>query len=201
MTTHQTFQSHLTSWKHAVAGNPHDPLPVEVVAEYLEQFYEWAKILAQAKIQANKHGFLCEFNKGGSSRKAAWIKSGPYTLKVVFNAGAKRAQAVTETSREAYKSVDLSTSCEEVARAAIKIGVVTDNEVARVLNMVPSSVSARRNNIIDAKGITIDGRFYMHEIRGTRIDPVTKRRCTAWALYALADHCRNENAGQAELFG
>lgn len=153
MTTHQTFQAHLTSWKHAVAGGKHDPLPVEVVAETLEQFQEWAKILAQVKIQANKAGFLCEFNKGGSSRKASWIKSGPYTLKVVFNAGAKRVQSVTETSREAYHTIDFTTQRGKIADAIFaysKLGAdVTRKELQVWQHLDSNQVCGRVKELLE----------------------------------------------------
>ena len=153
MTTHQAFQAHLTSWKHAVAGYHHDPLPVEVVAETLEQFNEWAKTLAQVKIQANKHGFLCEFNKGGSPRKAAWIKSGPYTLKVVFTAGAKRVQSVTETSREAYHTIDFTTQRGKIADAIFsysKLGAdVTRKELQLWQHLDSNQVCGRVKELLE----------------------------------------------------
>jgi len=199
MTTHQTFQTHLTSWKHAVAGNPHDPLPVEVVAESLEQFQEWAKILAQVKIQANKEGFLCEFNKGGSSsRKAAWIKSGPYTLKVVFTAGAKPTmkKGVADSSIEKYHDIDTRNQTMKVAMAAASLtkeyGYTTDSEVAEIVGIPSARVSARRTEIERLQGVVVMGTPHYFETAGRVKCPVTGNSVNGWRVVA---------AGQAELFG
>jgi len=198
MTTHQTFQAHLTSWKHAVAGNPHDPLPVEVVAEDLEQFQEWAKILAQVKIQANKAGFLCEFNKGGSSRKAAWIKSGPYTLKVVFTTGAKPTmnKGVADSSIEKYHELDTRGQVLKVAIAAASLtqkhGFTTDSQVAEFVGIPSARVSARRTEIERLQGVVIMGTPHYFETAGRVKCPVTGNSVNGWRVVA---------AGQAELFG
>jgi len=198
MTTHQTFQTHLTSWKHAVAGNPHLPLPVDVVAESMDQFNEWAKILAQVKIQANKAGFLCEFNKGGSSRKAAWIKSGPYTLKVVFTAGANPTikKGVADSSIEKYHDIDTRNQTMKVAMAAASLtkeyGYTTDSEVAEIVGIPSARVSARRTEIERLQGVVVMGTPHYFETAGRVKCPVTGNSVNGWRVVA---------AGQAELFG
>ena len=162
--TPPSFAQHLTAWKQAVAGQKHPPLPLEIIATSQKEFLNWQAQLQGAKIAANKAGYDCSFSKGAmrSGRMAAWVVSYGHTLKIAFTAvKAKRAQAVTQTSRDAYKTVDLGERCEAVARAAIKLGVCTDNEVGREIGMPANLVSGRRNNIEDAGGITIDGVVYV----------------------------------------
>lgn len=90
---------------------------------------------------------------------------------------------VTQTSRDAYKTVDTADKCEAVARAAIKLGLCTDNEVAREIGMPANLVSGRRNNIEDAGGITIDGVIYVMKMSGVaKRDEVTKRSGNVWFL-------------------
>ena len=184
MTT-PSFAQHLTAWKQAVSRQKHPPLPPEIEAANYDEFLRWAAKLAQAKIAANKAGYHCQFNKGGtkSGRMAAWITSGGFTLKIAFTAKTKRPQAVTETSRAAYRTVDLGERCEAVARAAIKLGVCTDNEVGREIGMPANLVSGRRNNIEDAGGITIDGVIYVVKMSGVaKRDEITKRSGNVWFL-------------------
>ena len=199
MTTQPSFHQCLTAWKFSVVGKEKAAQwPAEITADSIEQFSLWQKELLATKIEAGKHGHACQFNKGGTSsgRMAAWIVANGYTLKIVYTAG-KRRQAVTQTSREAYKTVDLGERCEAVARAAIKLGVCTDREVARAIGMDASSVSARRNDIEQALGITIDGVHYMVRVEGSRVDAVTRRRGNTWALVGVSG---GVEAAQTELF-
>jgi hypothetical protein len=187
--TPPSFHQCLTAWKFSVSGKSTWQWPAEIQADSIEQFEMWQKTLADTKVQANKNGFACQFNKGGSKsgRCAAWVVSNGHTLKIAYVAPTKRKQAVTETSREAYKTVNLGERCEVVAREALRLGVCTDNEVARSLGVPPSSVSARRNNIEDAQGITLDGKQYALRMEGSKIDEVTGRRANTWQLVEVAE--------------
>lgn len=200
MTT-PSFAQHLTSWKQAVSGDKHPPLPIEIVATSVDEFQGWQAQLQSAKIDAGKHGFPCQFNKGGtkSGRMAAWITSGGFTLKIVYTSKAKRPQAVTQTSRDAYKTVDIDTRCEAVARAAIKLGVCTDNDVAREIGMPANLVSGRRNNIEDAGGITIDGVIYVVKMSGVaKRDEITKRSGNVWFLEEAFENLKPVNEPAAD---
>lgn len=184
MNPQPTFEQNLTAWKWAVAGQKKAQWPIEIVAHSRSEFDQWADELLQAQKDAKAKGYECRFNgtiKG--QRLAAWATSKSHTIKVVFDAKAKRPQAVTQTSREAYKTVDLGERCEAVARAAIKLGVCTDNEVGREIGMPANLVSGRRNNIEDAGGITIDGVVYVVKMSGVaKRDEITKRSGNVWFL-------------------
>jgi len=109
---------------------------------------------------------------------------------------------VSATSIEAYKTVDLGERCEQVARAALKLGVCTDNEVGREIGMPANLVSGRRNNIEDAGGITIDGVIYVLKMSGVaKRDPVTKRSGNVWFLEEAFENLKPSPVGeQKELF-
>lgn len=187
MNAQPSFNQHLASWKWAVSGKKAGTWPQEIMAASFEEFENWQRQLAQAKIDANNHGYPCQFNKGGSKsgRCAAWVVSNGHTLKIAYTAAkTTRPQKVTQTSREAYAALDLGPKCEAVARVAIRLGVCTDNEVARELGMVPSGVSARRNDIEKAGGIVVDGKRYTLRMDGSKVDGVTGRRANTWALTA-----------------
>ena len=199
MNPQPSFNQHLASWKWAVSGKKAGAWPQEIVASSIEEFENWQRQLAQAKIDANNHGYPCHFNKGGSKsgRCAAWVVANGHTLKIAYTAAkTTRPQRVTATSREAYAALDLGPKCEAVARVAIRLGVCTDNEISRELGMVPSLVSARRNDIEKAGGIVVDGQRYAPRMEGAKIDFVTGRRANTWALTAEV-----ARAMQGELFG
>lgn len=191
MINQPTFQIALASWILAVDGQPHSPIPLEVQAETAEQFQAWAKEMAAAKLSANRGGHDCQHNKGTfNGRPVAWITSEGHTLKVVFKAKAKRPQAVTETSREAYHSLDLGDKCKEMAVCAIGVmetyGHCTDMMIARrsAGKIQSNLVSARRADIEKAGGIKMDdGMVYVIEMTGkTEKDPVTGRSANTWKI-------------------
>lgn len=133
---------------------------------------------AQKTLHANHKGVQFKGVRG-KSVTLSWMGC---VLRVQV-AKTKRPQAVTQTSRDAYKTVDIDTRCEAVARAAIKLGVCTDNEVGREIGMPANLVSGRRNNIEDAGGITIDGVIYVVKMSGVaKRDEVTKRSGNVWFL-------------------
>lgn len=111
------FQQHLTEWKWAVAGMAKCQWPMEIIASDLPEFQNWQRQLLQAKTDANNAGHTCNFNKGGtpSGRCAAWVVANGHTLKIVFNAKDKRPQQVTQTSRDAYHSIDFTTQRGQIA--------------------------------------------------------------------------------------
>ena len=147
--THSDFDTTLTAWKRAVAGQPHAPLPQEIEAENEAQYTAWIETLGAAKIAANKAGHPCQFNKGGTStRRVAWIKSGPHTLKVVLSQKA-RAQAVTQTSKVAYHSIDFTTQRGQVAQIIFDFSKQGDDITRKeieVLFKLPSNVVTGRVN-------------------------------------------------------
>lgn len=130
MNPQPSFYQHLAAWKWAVAGQKSAPWPNELVAASQEEFTLWSNQLAQAKVDANKAGYTCQFNKGSKpGRSAAWVASNGHTLKVVFAAKAKRAQEVTATSREAYHSLDFTTQRGQIAQAIFEQTMaLADNE-------------------------------------------------------------------------
>ena len=112
-----SFNQYLTAWKFWVVGKKAVQLPPELIASDLPEFQNWQRQLLQAKIDANNAGHTCNFNKGGtpSGRCAAWVVANGYTLKIVFNAKDKRPQKVTQTSRDAYHSIDFTTQRGQIA--------------------------------------------------------------------------------------
>lgn len=191
MTT-PTFHQALTAWNMAIKGEKHFPLPIEVTCETAEIFNNQCAQLGQAKIEANKAGFYCQFNRSGKgARMAAWITSGGFTLKIAYTAKKEAKHTnVAQTSKEAYHSLDLGDSCKEMAIFAIgammRDGYCTDRGVERRSNGAISSnlVSARRADIIKAGGIKMDdGTIYEIEMTGkTEKDLVTGRSANTWKI-------------------
>jgi len=95
---------------------------------------------------------------------------------VRFKAAITRPQAVTETSREAYHTLDFSTSQGSVLSAiygATLNGLdITRAEIAALLQMEKSSVSGRVNELMkmsEAQPFKINGKYY-------RLSDTDKRR-------------------------
>lgn len=95
---------------------------------------------------------------------------------VRFKAAKTRPQAVTETSRAAYRTLDFSTSQGAVLNAiygATLNGLdITRAEIAALLQMEKSSVSGRVNELMkmsEAQPFKINGKYY-------RISDTDKRR-------------------------
>lgn len=146
------FDTTLIAWKRAVAGQPHAPLPQEIEAESEAQYTSWIETLGATKIAANKAGHTCQFNKGGTStRRVCWIKSGPHTLKVVFSQKA-RAQAVTQTSKVAYRNLDFTKQMGKVAELLFKHSLrgedVTRKEIEVFYSIPSNAVTGRVNELL-----------------------------------------------------
>jgi len=95
---------------------------------------------------------------------------------VRFKASATRPQAVTETSREAYKTLDFSTSQGAVLNTIYDATLngldITRAEIAALLQMEKSSVSGRVNELMkmsESQPFKINGKYY-------RLSETDKRR-------------------------
>lgn len=156
-------------------------------------------------LQSALHASGKEARLTSGTGKYVALTYGDLTLRVQTPKVTKKTN-VTDTSRDAYKTVDLGERCEEVARAAIRLGVCTDNDVAREIGMPANLVSGRRNNIEDAGGITIDGVIYVLKMSGVaKRDPVTKRSGNVWFLEEAFENFKPANepapvGEQTELF-
>ena len=145
----ETFQQHLFNWEQKACGNPYNAFQSEIEAKSEEDFKHMANDIGAVAILMRMAGHTCQFNKGGTStRRACWIKSGPHTLKVVFSQKA-RAQAVTETSKAAYHSLDFTKQMGKVAELLFKHSLrgedVTRKEL-EVFYSIPSNVVTGRVN-------------------------------------------------------
>jgi transcription initiation factor IIE alpha subunit len=80
--------------------------------------------------------------------------------------------SVTQTSRDAYDSVDLTDRQIEVAQAGEQLGTFTDVDLANHLGWTINRITPRRGELVDA-GIFIKC--------GERLGP-TNRRCSVWKL-------------------
>lgn len=170
----QAFQDHATGAKTKEFGLPKFEV---ATVEDLQDCTKELHALQSALRASDKEARLTS-----APGKYVALTYGGLTLRVQTPKVAKKTN-VAQTSRDAYKTVDLGERCEVVARAAIKLGVCTDNDVAREIGMPANLVSGRRNNIEDAGGIMIDGVIYVLKMSGVaKRDPITKRSGNVWFL-------------------
>ena len=83
---------------------------------------------------------------------------------------APSTRATADTSIESYYTLNAGEQRQRVM-SVIKRGAVTDRDVARELIITPSTVSARRAELIK------QGRV---RVAGKKIDPMTGKRVTLW---------------------
>lgn len=99
---------------------------------------------------------------------------------------------VTSTSRAAYHTLPTKQSdVERFARfvlARTEQGQRTwDKLVYRETGMLPSTVSARRNDLENMECIELDGAKYRLEYSGKSRDPLTKKTINTYALVLAKD--------------
>lgn len=100
---------------------------------------------------------------------------------------------VTATSIEAYRTHDAKRKqIEQFARfvlARTEQGQRTwDKLVYRETGMLPSTVSARRNDLENMECIELDGAKYRLEYSGKSRDPLTKKTINTYALVLAKDN-------------
>lgn len=103
----------------------------------------------------------------------------------------KRPQAVTATSREAYKSINLDTLQREVVKAALEAGETYDRHLAEKIGKGPNDVSARRNEL-ELADFEFNGKMYRVEYHIQKPSLHTGRRVQWWRVV--------EAVGQGKLF-
>lgn len=103
----------------------------------------------------------------------------------------KRPQAVTATSREAYRSINLDTLQREVVKAALEMGETYDRHLAEKIGKGPNDVSARRNEL-ELGDFEFNGKMYRIEYHIQKPSLHTGRRVQWWRIV--------EAGGQGKLF-
>ncbi len=106
------------------------------------------------------------------------VESGPPQAPPLF------VDDATEEKAEIFNQLTMMASLEEqrkhVYEAFKKLKSATDNEVARALNIVPSTVSARRNELRD-QGLIVP-MLDEFERKLKRKDPLTNQSNTLWKV-------------------
>lgn len=144
----QTFKTSLDAWKFAVVGQKKSDYPFEVSAATQEGFRAFVSEMGKAQISAQRNGIECKL--GGSktaSIEIAWITANGHTLRVCYKKG-KRAQAVTQTSREAYHAIDF------------------DSQRGKIANCIFDHTVSQGYPDITRKEIEVWGRFPVNAVAG-----------------------------------
>ena len=195
---------HDLRWKFLQAASNGTPFPSQTIQVATLQELESA---AADMLQTQKA--LRENNKdakfGGAEGKYVQLSHDGYALRVTISKPAKHTN-VTQTSKEAYRSIDLGDKCKEMAEAAIRlqdvIGYCTDLEIERTTSMRLKSnlVSARRADIVKAGGIRMDdGSVYRIEMTDETVkDRVTGRRAMVWKIVPVKQPA--DEGAQTKLF-
>lgn len=93
----------------------------------------------------------------------------------------KRPQAVTATSREAYRSINLDTLQREVVKAALEMGETYDRALADKIGKGPNDVSARRNEL-ERGNFEFNGKTYRIDYHIQKASLHTGKRVQWWRI-------------------
>lgn len=145
---------------------------------------------AQKTLHANHNGVQFKGVRG----KSVTLSYNGANLRVQVAKQPKHTN-VTQTSRDAYHSLDLGEACKDMAIFAIgammRDGYCTDRGVERRSNgeIRSNLVSARRADIVKAGGIKMaDGSVYVIEMTGETVkDRVTGRSANTWKIKQLKE--------------
>lgn len=144
-----------------------------------------------------KRGFNC-FQRGtGAINKTGFTftaqKDGKKIIFKVLGPGAPMVyKGVAETSREAYRSINLDTLQREVVRAALECGETYDRDLADRIGKGPNDVSARRNEL-ELADFEYNGKMYRIEYHKQKASRHTNRRVQWWRVVEVVN-------GQTSLF-
>ena len=170
----QSFPEYLAAWKWAVSGKPKGALPTEYAVHSKEAFAECCAEMAATKVAANKKGIACQYNKGAKSGRAvAWIVANGHTLKVVFADKGKRPQAVTQTSLNAYYTIDFTTQRDQIAEIIRQYHQgITRKEIEVFHRFGSNQVTGRTKELLEMsqeKPFLLCGAPYRLRVIGTRL--------------------------------
>lgn len=130
----------------------------------------------------NKTGFTFTAQKDGKK----------ITFKVLGPGAPMVYKGVAETSREAYRSINLDTLQREVVRAALEVGETYDRDLAERIGKGPNDVSARRNEL-ELADFEYNGKMYRIEYHVQKPSKHTNRRVQWWRVVEVSN-------GQTSLF-
>lgn len=156
-----------------VIGNPRPGdtgKPSVFETDSMPDFTEAATHLGGTVAKALKDVGVNTDMRGGKKPGSQWAtlrtESGE-TFTVRYRQGVKRPQAVTQTSREAYQTIDFDTCRGRVLEVIYAVSLkgldVTRAEIADVLDVDKSGVSGRVNELFEmakAQPFRIDGKYY-----------------------------------------
>ena len=215
MNPQPSFNQHLASWKWAVSGKKAGTWPQEIMAASFDEFENWQRQLAQAKIDANNHGYPCQFNKGSKSgRCAAWVVANGHTLKIAYtSAKTTRPQKVTATSREAYHTTDFTTQRGQIASIIFEYTVVkgmqdvTRKEIEVWQRLGSNQVTGRVNELLEmSEQLPFDFggdkyRLVVTEARLSKCDGASDKKNEGLRWVKVSQSAIQNMAMHGELFG
>jgi len=190
-------------WKFLQAASNGTPFPSQTIqVATLQELESAAADMLQTQKALRENYKDVKF--GGVEGKYVQLSYDGYILRVTLAKVAKHTN-VAQTSKEAYRSIDLGDKCKEMAEAAIRlqdvIGYCTDLEIERTTSMRIKSnlVSARRADIVKAGGIRMDdGSVYRIEMTDETVkDRVTGRSANTWKIVPVKQPA---DAVQIDLF-
>lgn len=150
------IEQHITNWKRAVAGWDFTAWPEQIETDDVNQYRTWCRALNDATARANAAGHNTrargtQDKKGGP--ETMWITAKGHTLKVAYAPRTTRQQAVTETSKAAYRKIDLTTQRGQIAAfildKTLKQPDITRQEIAAWSGMQINAVCGRVRELLD----------------------------------------------------
>ena len=150
------IEKHIGNWKKAVAGWPHEAWPEAIETHDEREYMRWSALLNQATTAAKRGGYRASM--GGaetpSGGKKMWATANGKRLTICFVPKPRR-QAVTDTSKAAYQTINFDTVRGKVALCimeATKAGKdVTRNEIVEKTGIPINSVCPRVSELMECE--------------------------------------------------
>lgn len=162
-----------------------NPEVTECTAVIIAEFWMLYDLFNKSIRWFNTKGIRATVRGEGNIRVNGFtLVAGKYRFKV--NPPGAKPKGVTDTSIAAYQALDKNKQAAQVAAAVIALHVthplVTDNLVAREMNIPAARVSARRNEISEAGKIFVDGSEYIFIGEQKTKCPITGNTVNGWML-------------------
>lgn len=162
------------------------PGTTQVTSKDALEFWSLYEAAGKAMSGPASNGKHAKLHGVGNIRENGFsIRSGEYTFTVLPEI---KSKGVAATSVAAYHAKDHSEQALLVAKTAIAlhtegIAWVSDRLLESKTGLPAARISARRNEILDAGGVTINGEFYTFAQCDQKIKcPVTQSTVNGWAL-------------------
>ncbi|GAB4486659.1 MAG: hypothetical protein OHK0019_00730 [Saprospiraceae bacterium] len=150
------IETHIGNWKKAVAGWQHEAWPEAIETHDEREYMRWSVLLNHATTAAKRGGYPASMRgaEAQSGGKKMWATANGKRLTIAYTPK-PRKQAVTDTSKAAYQTINFDTVRGKVALCIMEAtkagGDITRNEIVEKTGLSVNNVCGRVNELLNAE--------------------------------------------------